>query len=403
MIKVIGVRFRKAGKVYYFDPAQMEIKMGDHVIVETARGIEFGEVVLGVREVDEKKVIQPLKSVIRMATKNDEELERKNKEKEHEAFQICQEKIRKHELQMKLIDAEYTFDNNKLLFYFTADGRIDFRELVKDLAAVFKTRIELRQIGVRDETKILGGVGICGRPLCCHSYLSEFIPVSIKMAKEQNLSLNPTKISGVCGRLMCCLKYEHEAYAELQKITPRQGSVVDTPEGRGKVITTQMLRGLCKVQLDDSPEHSLTEFRCEDCTVVKGACRNRQNAAAMAEERRQREENGETLPPERPAKPQRAERPARSERAPRSERPERQPKGERPPRPEKPERPARGERQPRPEKPERIEKNANPAENGENAAAEPREGAPRRRSRGGRRHRRPQNGENAPAPQNSAE
>ena len=403
MIKVIGVRFRKAGKVYYFDPAQMEIKMGDHVIVETARGIEFGEVVLGVREVDEKKVIQPLKSVIRMATKNDEELERKNKEKEHEAFQICQEKIRKHELQMKLIDAEYTFDNNKLLFYFTADGRIDFRELVKDLAAIFKTRIELRQIGVRDETKILGGVGICGRPLCCHSYLSEFIPVSIKMAKEQNLSLNPTKISGVCGRLMCCLKYEHEAYAELQKITPRQGSVVDTPEGRGKVITTQMLRGICKVQLDDSPEHSLTEFRCEDCTVVKGACRNRQNAAAMAEERRQREENGENPPSERPAKPQRAERPAKPERQPRSERPERQPKVERPPRQEKPERPARGERQPRPEKPERIEKNANPAETGENAAAEPREGAPRRRSRGGRRHRRPQNGENAPAPQNSAE
>lgn len=403
MIKVIGVRFRKAGKVYYFDPAQMEIKMGDHVIVETARGIEFGEVVLGVREVDEKKVIQPLKSVIRMATKNDEELERKNKEKEHEAFQICQEKIRKHELQMKLIDAEYTFDNNKLLFYFTADGRIDFRELVKDLAAVFKTRIELRQIGVRDETKILGGVGICGRPLCCHSYLSEFIPVSIKMAKEQNLSLNPTKISGVCGRLMCCLKYEHEAYAELQKITPRQGSVVDTPEGRGKVITTQMLRGICKVQLDDSPEHSLTEFRCEDCTVVKGACRNRQNAAAMAEERRQREENGENPPSERPAKPQRAERPAKPERQLRSERPERQPKVERPPRQEKPERPARGERQPRPEKPERIEKNANPAETGENAAAEPREGAPRRRSRGGRRHRRPQNGENAPAPQNSAE
>ena len=214
------------------------------------------------------------------------------------------------------------------------------------------------------------------------------------MAKDQNLSLNPAKISGVCGRLMCCLKYEHEAYAELQKITPRQGSVVDTPEGRGKVITTQMLRGICKVQLDDSPEHSLTEFRCEDCTVVKGACRNRQNAAAMAEERRQREENGENPPSERPAKPQRAERPAK---------PERQPKVERPPRQEKPERPARGERQPRPEKPERIEKNANPAETGENAAAEPREGAPRRRSRGGRRHRRPQNGENAPAPQNSAE
>ena len=250
---------------------------------------------------------------------------------------------------------------------------------------------------------MIGGLGCCGRELCCSTYLDDFHPVSINMAKDQNLSLNPAKISGVCGRLMYCLKYEHEAYAELQKITPRQGSVVDTPEGRGKVITTQMLRGICKVQLDDSPEHSLTEFRCEDCTVVKGACRNRQNAAAMAEERRQREENGETLPPERPAKPQRAERPARSERAPRSERPERPPKGERPPRPEKPERPAKGERQPRPEKPERIEKNANPAEAGENAAAEPREGAPRRRSRGGRRHRRPQNGENAPAPQNSAE
>ena len=246
MIKVIGVRFRKAGKVYYFDPAQMEIKMGDHVIVETARGIEFGEVVLGVREVDEKKVIQPLKSVIRMATKNDEELERKNKEKEHEAFQICQEKIRKHELQMKLIDAEYTFDNNKLLFYFTADGRIDFRELVKDLAAVFKTRIELRQIGVRDETKILGGVGICGRPLCCHSYLSEFIPVSIKMAKEQNLSLNPTKISGVCGRLMCCLKYEEETYEDLNSHLPSVGDYVTTDDGlKGEVHSVSVLRQLC--------------------------------------------------------------------------------------------------------------------------------------------------------------
>ena len=198
MIKVIGVRFRKAGKVYYFDPAGMEIKTGDHVIVETARGVEFGEVVLGAREVNEEKVIQPLKSVIRMANKNDEEIERRNKEKEKEAFQICLQKIKKHELQMKLIDAEYTFDNNKVLFYFTADGRIDFRELVKDLASVFKTRIELRQIGVRDETKIMGGIGICGRPLCCHSYLSEFIPVSIKMAKEQNLSLNPSGHWGLC-------------------------------------------------------------------------------------------------------------------------------------------------------------------------------------------------------------
>ena len=210
MTKVIGVRFRKAGKVYYFSPGDEEIKAGQHVIVETARGVEYGHVVLGSHEVDDKKVIQPLKPVIRMATAADEEIERRNKEKEKEAFKICLEKIKKHELDMKLIDTEYTFDNNKVLFYFTADGRIDFRDLVKDLASVFKTRIELRQIGVRDETKIVGGIGICGRPLCCASYLSEFIPVSIKMAKEQNLSLNPTKISGVCGRLMCCLKYEEE-------------------------------------------------------------------------------------------------------------------------------------------------------------------------------------------------
>ena len=212
MIDVIGVRFRNAGKIYYFAPGKYEIEAGQHVIVETARGIEYGYVVLGCRAVEESKVIQPLKSVIRMASKEDEEIEASNKRKEKDAFKICLEKIRKHDLEMKLIDVEYTFDNNKILFYFTADGRIDFRELVKDLAAVFKTRIELRQVGVRDETKILGGMGICGRPLCCHSYLSEFIPVSIKMAKEQNLSLNPTKISGVCGRLMCCLKNEEETY-----------------------------------------------------------------------------------------------------------------------------------------------------------------------------------------------
>ena len=266
MIKVIGVRFRKAGKVYYFDPAQMEIKMGDHVIVETARGIEFGEVVLGVREVDEKKVIQPLKSVIRMATKNDEELERKNKEKEHEAFQICQEKIRKHKLDMKLIDAEYTFDNNKVLFYFTADGRIDFRELVKDLASVFKTRIELRQVGVRDETKIMGGIGICGRPLCCHSYLSEFIPVSIKMAKEQNLSLNPTKISGVCGRLMCCLKNEEETYEVLNSRLPAIGDYVTTADGlKGEVHSVNVLRQLVKVVVVvDRDEKEIREYKVEE-------------------------------------------------------------------------------------------------------------------------------------------
>ena len=210
MVKVIGVRFRTAGKIYFFNPGKFNIKRGDHVIVETARGIEYGTVVGDPREVENSKVIQPLKQVLRIATERDDEQEAGNKIKEKEAFKICLEKIQKHKLEMKLIDAEYTFDNNKVLFYFTADGRIDFRELVKDLASVFKTRIELRQIGVRDETKILGGIGICGRELCCHRHLSEFVPVSIKMAKEQNLSLNPTKISGVCGRLMCCLKNEEE-------------------------------------------------------------------------------------------------------------------------------------------------------------------------------------------------
>lgn len=266
MIKVIGVRFRKAGKVYYFDPAGMEIKTGDHVIVETARGVEFGEVVLGAREVNEEKVIQPLKSVIRMANKNDEEIERRNKEKEKEAFQICLQKIKKHELQMKLIDAEYTFDNNKVLFYFTADGRIDFRELVKDLASVFKTRIELRQIGVRDETKIIGGIGICGRSLCCHTHLSEFIPVSIKMAKEQNLSLNPTKISGVCGRLMCCLKHEQETYEELNSRLPNPGDHVTTGDGlKGEVQSVNVLRQKVKVIVTlDGDEKEIREYKVEE-------------------------------------------------------------------------------------------------------------------------------------------
>lgn len=217
MTKVVGVRFRNVGKIYYFSPKDYEIKTGDHVIVETARGIEYGKVVLAPREVGEEDVVHPLKEVLRVATKEDDEREAQNRVREREAFKICQKKIREHGLEMKLIDAEYTFDNNKVLFYFTADGRIDFRQLVKDLAAIFKTRIELRQIGVRDETKILGGIGICGRCLCCHTYLSEFAPVSIKMAKEQNLSLNQTKISGVCGRLMCCLKNEQETYEELNK------------------------------------------------------------------------------------------------------------------------------------------------------------------------------------------
>lgn len=261
MIKVIGVRFRDAGKIYFFDPLRFQIKKGDNVIVETARGIEFGTVVSGIREVEDDKVIQPLKPVIRVATERDKEQEAANKEKEREAFKICLEKIQKHNLEMKLIDAEYTFDNNKVLFYFTADGRIDFRELVKDLAAIFKTRIELRQIGVRDETKIMGGIGICGRPLCCKTYLSDFLPVSIKMAKEQNLSLNPTKISGVCGRLMCCLKHEEDTYEELNRKLPNIGDYVTCEDGaKGEVQSVNVLRQLVKVIVDVNDEKEIREY-----------------------------------------------------------------------------------------------------------------------------------------------
>ncbi len=270
MVKVIGVRFRSAGKIYFFDPLQFDIKKGDSVIVETARGIEFGTVVGGIREIEEASVVQPLKPVLRIATTRDVEQEAANKEKEKEAFRVCLEKIRKHNLEMKLIDAEYTFDNNKVLFYFTADGRIDFRELVKDLAAVFKTRIELRQIGVRDETKIVGGIGICGRPLCCHTHLSEFIPVSIKMAKEQNLSLNPTKISGVCGRLMCCLKHEEETYEDLNYRLPNVGDYVTTEDGhKGEVQSVNVLRQLVKVIIDKNDEKEIQEYKVEQLRFKK--------------------------------------------------------------------------------------------------------------------------------------
>ena len=261
MIKVIGVRFRTAGKIYFFSPGELEIKQGEYVIVETARGIEYGRVVSGPKVVSDDEVVQPLKSVIRIANEQDKKTVEKNKEKEKEAFKICLEKIRKHNLQMKLIDVEYTFDNNKVLFYFTADGRIDFRELVKDLAAVFRTRIELRQIGVRDETKIRGGIGICGRPLCCSTYLSEFAAVSIKMAKEQNLSLNPTKISGVCGRLMCCLKNEEETYEYLNSRLPNVGDRVTTVDGlKGEVQSVSVLRQLVKVIVDMGDEKEIREY-----------------------------------------------------------------------------------------------------------------------------------------------
>ena len=264
MIKIIGVRFRNAGKIYYFDPKKLPIKKGDHVIVETARGIEYGSVVADAREVTDDHVVQPLKPVIRIANADDNARAQRNKEKEKEAFRICLEKIRKHKLEMKLIDTEYTFDNNKVLFYFTADGRIDFRELVKDLASVFKTRIELRQIGVRDETKVVGGVGICGRELCCHTFLSEFAPVSIKMAKEQNLSLNPTKISGVCGRLMCCLKNEEDTYEYLNSRLPGIGDRVIADDGlKGEVQSVNVLRQLVKVLVDVQDEKELREYKVE--------------------------------------------------------------------------------------------------------------------------------------------
>lgn len=262
MIKVIGVRFRQAGKVYFFDPLDMKIEKGQHVIVETARGVEYGNVVLGIREVEDEKVVLPLKPVIRISTDEDDKKEQLNREKEKDAFKVCLEKIAKHGLDMKLIQAEYTFDNNKLLFYFTADGRIDFRELVKDLASVFRTRIELRQIGVRDEAKIAGGLGICGRPLCCKTFLSEFAPVSIKMAKDQNLSLNPTKISGSCGRLMCCLKNEQDTYEYLNNKLPEIGDRVKTSDGlTGEVYNVSVLRQKVKVLVNtENDEKEIREY-----------------------------------------------------------------------------------------------------------------------------------------------
>ena len=283
MARVIGVRFRTAGKIYFFSPGKFDVKRGNQVIVETARGIEFGNVVTGPKDVPDDQIMQSLKTVIRIATEEDRRTEEKNREKEKEAFQICLEKIRKHGLEMKLINAEYTFDNNKVLFYFTADGRIDFRELVKDLAAVFRTRIELRQIGVRDETKIRGGIGVCGRPLCCHTYLSEFAPVSIKMAKEQNLSLNPTKISGVCGRLMCCLTNEQETYEELNSHLPSVGDTVTTVEGlKGEVHSLSVLRQLVKVIVKlDNDEKEIREYKVSE---LKFKPRRKKNEVRLSKE-----------------------------------------------------------------------------------------------------------------------
>lgn len=269
MAEVIGVRFKEVGKVYYFDPDGQTLKKGDKVIVETVRGIECGEVAMDNREINDEEIVKPLKKLIRIATDEDIKRAEANKAKEKEAFAVCQKKIASHGLDMKLVDVEYTFDGGKVLFYFTADGRVDFRDLVKDLASVFKTRIELRQIGVRDEAKMLGGLGICGRPFCCNGFLGEFQPVSIKMAKEQGLSLNPAKISGTCGRLMCCLKYEQAAYEHLLKITPKPGAIVETAEGAGTVADFSLLTGVLKVQLHNNPDAPPKTFHRKDVKLVR--------------------------------------------------------------------------------------------------------------------------------------
>ncbi len=270
MVNIVGIRFKSAGKIYYFDPNDLDIKKEDYLIVETARGIEFGECVIGIKEVEEDSIVAPLKRVLRIADDQDIIKHKENKNKEKDAFETCIEKINMHNLEMKLIDVEYTFDNNKVIFYFTADGRIDFRDLVKDLATVFKTRIELRQIGVRDEAKMIGGLGPCGRPLCCTSFLGDFASVSIKMAKEQNLSLNPTKISGICGRLMCCLNYEQETYEKIRKNLPKVGSIVKTEDGNGEVISNNIVKECVKVKLRKNDEDFVGEFKIGDIELIKG-------------------------------------------------------------------------------------------------------------------------------------
>ena len=282
MVQIVGVRFKSVGKIYYFDPGRLTLECGDGAVVETSRGVELGEIAIKNRLVDESEVIQPLKKVIRKANEADYKTVEENKKKEKEAFDICNEKIKAHKLDMKLVEVEYTFDASKVLFYFTADGRVDFRELVKDLASVFRTRIELRQIGVRDEAKMIGSYGICGRNLCCSQFLGDFAPVSIKMAKEQGLSLNPTKISGTCGRLMCCLKYEQEAYDDLLKITPNQGAIVSTPDGTGTVVYVNLLKGKLKVSIDGGKEKHLSEYDVKDVKIISNV-RQEENEQIDAE------------------------------------------------------------------------------------------------------------------------
>lgn len=355
MVKIVGIRFRTAGKIYYFDPLDFELETAMHVIVETARGIEMGTVLIPPKEVEDDKVVSTLKPVIRIATDEDEKIISKNKDKEKEAFAICKEKIIKHGLEMKLVDAEYTFDNNKLLFYFTADGRIDFRDLVKDLAAVFRTRIELRQIGVRDETKMMGGIGICGRALCCSSYLSDFVPVSIKMAKEQNLSLNPTKISGVCGRLMCCLKYEQDTYEYLNSRLPAVGEKVNTPEGIvGEVKSISVLRQLVKVIIDNGDEKELREYTVDE---LKLKPRQRKDVKLTAEEIAELKGLEDNDSPETTDENRNQRNDRRRERNDRTERNDRAERNDRTERNDRAERNDRTERNDKTERNDRTEKN----------------------------------------------
>ena len=269
MSEVVGIRFKEIGKIYYFDPLDFDVSKGDFVIVETVRGVECGEVVLDRKEISDDEIVKPLKPIMRIATDRDLEKIKSNKIKEREAFDICVKKIKKHNLEMKLVGVEYTFDGSKIVFYFTSDGRVDFRELVKDLASIFRVRIELRQIGVRDESKMKGGLGICGRPFCCNTFLGDFHPVSIKMAKEQSLSLNPVKISGTCGRLMCCLKYEQDSYEHLLRVTPKVGAIVETSNGRGTVVDSNIIKGELKVRLDRNPEAMPSTYNRHDVKLIK--------------------------------------------------------------------------------------------------------------------------------------
>ena len=349
MAEIVGVRFKNAGKTYYFDPAGHTLQKGDLVVVETTRGLECGEVAIANRTVDDETVVHPLKAVVRPATDEDKKRVADNEQRRKKAMKLCQERIDAHHLDMKLVDAEYAFDNSKLLFYFTADGRVDFRELVRDLASAFRTRIELRQIGVRDEAKMLGGLGICGRPFCCSQFLNDFQPVSIKMAKEQGLSLNPTKISGSCGRLMCCLKYEQEAYESLLRATPKVGAVVQTEEGRGVVTEVSLLTGMLKVRLDKAPDSPPVAVAVASVKTVRGnGARPEKTDKGGADAPREKADKAEKADKtDSSAAAEAAARPEKAERSPKTERGERQERGDRPRGP----RPPKAARGPKPSRP----------------------------------------------------